>query len=277
MEEITAGLCRALLPRRDPEGHKGTFGKVAVVGGAVGYTGAPVYAGEAAVRTGSGLVLVGVPGEVYPIVAARCDAAMAYPLPEDVATGRKKLTGCDAVLLGPGLGSALRARTLALRLLADLECPVVLDADGINAAAAHIDVLRARRSPTVVTPHAVEFARLGGDLTLGREAAARRFAAEHGCVTVMKGPGTIVAAPDGRVRRNTTGSSALSKGGTGDVLAGMVLSLIGQGAEPYDAASLAVWLHGRAGDLCEGRLTAYGVTPGDVVAAIPEAIRELLE
>ena len=129
----------------------------------------------------------------------------------------------------------------------------------------------------MVTPHAVEFARLGGDLTLGREAAARRFAAEHGCVTVLKGPGTIVAAPDGRVRRNTTGSSALSKGGTGDVLAGIVLSLIGQGAEPYDAASLAVWLHGRAGDLCEGRLTAYGVTPGDVVAAIPEAIRELLE
>ena len=93
MEEITAGLCRALLPRRDPEGHKGTFGKVAVVGGAVGYTGAPVYAGEAAVRTGSGLVLVGVPGEVYPIVAARCDAAMAYPLPEDVATGREKVSG----------------------------------------------------------------------------------------------------------------------------------------------------------------------------------------
>ena len=154
---------------------------------------------------------------------------------------------------------------------------MVLDADGINAAAAHIDVLRGRRFPTVVTPHAVEFSRLGGDLSLGREAAAARFAAENGCVTVLKGPGTLVAAPDGRVRRNTTGSDALAKGGTGDVLAGMVLSLIGQGAGPFDAASLAVWLHGRAGDLCEKRLTAYGVTPEDVVAAIPAAIGELLE
>ena len=277
METITAALCRTLLPRRSRDGHKGTFGKVAVVGGAVGYTGAPVYAGEAAARTGSGLVFAGVPEAVYPIVAARCGASMAYPLPRDYAAAREKLEGCDAVLLGPGLGSEAAARELALRLLADLRCPVVLDADGINAAAAHIDVLRGRRFPTVVTPHAVEFSRLGGDLSRGREAAAARFAAENGCVTVLKGPGTVVAAPDGRVRRNTTGSDALAKGGTGDVLAGMVLSLIGQGAGPFDAASLAVWLHGRAGDLCEKRLTAYGVTPEDVVAAIPAAIGELLE
>lgn len=277
MEEITAGLCRALLPARPRDGHKGTFGKVAVVGGAVGYTGAPVYAGEAAVRSGSGLVLVGVPLEIYPIVAARCSAAMAYPLPEDSVVALEKLAGCNGVLVGPGLGRGQRARELVFRLLEQLECPVVLDADGINAAAEHIDRLKSRRAPTVVTPHAVEFQRLGGDLSLGREAAARHFAMWSGCVTVLKGPGTIVAAPDGWVRRNTTGSDALAKGGTGDVLAGMVLSLIGQGADPYDAASLAVWLHGRAGDLCEKRLTAYGVTPGDVVQAIPAALKELLE
>ena len=277
METITAALCRSLLPPRRRDGHKGTFGKVAVIGGAVGYTGAPFYAGEASARTGSGLVFVGVPAEVYPIVAARCGASMAYPLPADYGAVREKLEGCDAVLLGPGLGGAPGARALALKLLEELACPVVLDADGINAAAAHIDVLRARPSPTVVTPHAVEFSRLGGDLSLGRETAAARFAAENGCVTVLKGPGTVVAAPDGRARRNTTGSDALAKGGTGDVLAGMVLSLLGQGADPFDAAALAVWLHGRAGDLCEKRLTAYGVTPEDVVAAIPAAIGELLE
>ena len=275
MEEITTALCRSLLPRRSRDGHKGTFGKVAVIGGAVGYTGAPVYAGEAAVRTGSGLVFVGVPGEVYPIVAARCGASMAYPLPADYGAAREKLENCDAVLLGPGLGSGRQARELALRLLADLRCPVVLDADGINAAAEHIDVLRGRHAPTVVTPHAAEFARLGGDLSAGREEAAARSAAAWGCVTVLKGPGTIVAAPDGRLRRNTTGSDALAKGGTGDVLAGMVLSLLGQGAEPFDAASLAVWLHGRAGDLCQERLTAYGVTPEDVVGEIPMAIQTL--
>ena len=277
MEPITKALCRALVPRRAPEGHKGTFGRVAVIGGAVGYTGAPVYAGEAAARTGSGLVFVGVPAEVYPIVAARCGASMAYPLPRDGSSVREKLRTCDGVLLGPGLGGERAAREMALALLADLRCPVVLDADGINAAAAHIDVLRGRRSPTVVTPHEAEFVRLGGDLSLGRAEAAERFARENGCVTVLKGPGTIVAAPDGRLRRNTTGSNALAKGGTGDVLAGMVLSLLGQGADPFDAAALAVWLHGRAGDLCEKRLTAYGVTPEDVVAAIPAAMRELLE
>ena len=269
-------LCRTLLPARRRDGHKGTFGRVAVIGGAVGYTGAPVYAGEAAVRTGSGLVFVGVPPEVYPIVAARCSAAMAYPLPAAYAAVWEKVKGCGAVLLGPGLGSGRQARELALRLLTDLDCPVVLDADGINAAAEHIDILRGRRFPTVVTPHAAEFARLGGELSLGREEAAARFAAENGCVAVLKGPGTIVAAPDGRMRRNTTGSDALAKGGTGDVLAGMVLSLIGQGAEPFDAACLAVWLHGRAGDLCAERLTAYGVTPEDVVRTIPAAIGELL-
>lgn len=277
MEEITVQLCRALLPRRRPDGHKGTFGKVAVIGGAVGYTGAPVYAGEAAVRTGSGLVFVGVPAAVYPIVAARCGAAMAYPLPADYGAVLEKLDNCDAVLLGPGLGGGADMRGLALRLLEDLRCPVVLDADGINAAAEHIDILRGRRAPTVVTPHEAEFQRLGGDLGLGREAAALRFAKENGCVTVLKGPGTVVAAPDGRIRRNTTGSDALAKGGTGDVLAGMALSLVGQGASLYDAASLAVWLHGRAGDRCAEDLTPYGVTPGDVVAAIPAAILELLE
>ena len=115
METITAALCRTLLPRRSRDGHKGTFGKVAVVGGAVGYTGAPVYAGEAAARTGSGLVFAGVPEEVYPIVAARCGASMAYPLPRDYAAAREKLEGCDAVLLGPGLGSEAAARELASR------------------------------------------------------------------------------------------------------------------------------------------------------------------
>ena len=277
VEKVTASLCCALLPRRRSDGHKGTFGKVAVVGGAVGYTGAPVYAGEAAVRTGSGLVFVLVPERVYPIVAARCGASMARPLPETYSAVRESLAGCNAVLLGPGLGNAREARELAVKLLEDLVCPVVLDADGINAAAAHIDVLRGRRAPTVVTPHAAEFVRLGGEPALGREAAAVRFAREMGCVTVLKGPGTVVAAPDGRVRKNTTGTDALAKGGTGDVLAGMVLSLIGQGADPFDAAALAVWLHGRSGELCQERLTAYGVTPEDVVRAIPAAIREILE
>ena len=262
---------------RRADGHKGTFGRIYVVAGDVGYTGAPVYAAEAAARTGSGLVFVGVPQAVYPIVAARCATAMAQPLPEDREVLLERLKGCDAVVLGPGLGRSRAAEELVLFLLEKLECPVVLDADGINAAAAHIDVLRGRRCPTVVTPHEGEFLRLGGDLSLGREEAALTAARELGCVLVLKGPGTITAAPDGRARRNTTGNCGMAKGGSGDILSGMIASLIGQGAEPFDAAACAVWLHGRSGDLCQRQMTAYAMTPPDMVERLPEVFRELLE
>lgn len=277
METVTARLARRLLPTRRADGHKGTFGRIYVVAGDVGYTGAPVYAAEAAARTGSGLVFVGVPQAVYPIVAARCATAMAQPLPEDREVLLKRLKGCDAVVLGPGLGRSRAAEELMLFLLEKLECPVVLDADGINAAAAHIDVLRGRRCPTVVTPHEGEFLRLGGDLSLGREEAALTAARELGCVLVLKGPGTITAAPDGRARCNTTGNCGMAKGGSGDILSGMIASLIGQGADPFDAAACAVWLHGRSGDLCQRQMTAYAMTPPDMVERLPEVFRELLE
>lgn len=277
METVTARLARRLLPTRRADGHKGTFGRIYVVAGDVGYTGAPVYAAEAAARTGSGLVFVGVPQAVYPIVAARCATAMAQPLPEDREVLLERLKGCDAVVLGPGLGRSQAAEELVLFLLEKLECPVVLDADGINAAAAHIDVLRGRRCPTVVTPHEGEFLRLGGDLSLGREEAALAAAKELGCVLVLKGPGTITAAPDGRARRNTTGNCGMAKGGSGDILSGMIASLIGQGADPFDAAACAVWLHGRSGDLCQRQMTAYAMTPPDMVERLPEVFRELLE
>ena len=274
---MTVELARRLLPPRRADGHKGDFGRVYVVAGAVGYTGAPVYAAEAAARTGSGLVFVGVPEAVYPIVAARCATAMAQPLPEDREELLARLSRCDAVVLGPGLGRSPQAEALTLFLLERLEAPVVLDADGINAAAAHIHVLRDRRFPTVVTPHEGEFLRLGGQLSLGREPAAQAMARALGCVVVLKGPGTITAAPDGRTRRNTTGNCGMAKGGSGDILSGMIAALVGQGAAPYDAAACAVWLHGRAGDLCSRELTEYAMTPPDLLARLPDVFRELRE
>ena len=276
MEEITRELVRALLPPRDPGGHKGTFGRVYVYGGSVGYTGAPVYAGEAAVRTGSGLVYVGVPGEVYPIVAARCDAAMAHPVPPDPAALRERMAGGGAVLLGPGLGRAPETERAVLALLRDLEQPVVLDADGINAVSAHIDELDNRRGVTVLTPHEGEFARLNGSFPGDRrEQVAEAFARRHGCVLVLKGPGTLVAGADGRLFLNTTGNCGMAKGGSGDVLAGMILSLLGQGAGPVEAAVCAVWLHGRAGDLAARELTAYAMAPSDLLRWLPAAFHSL--
>ena len=174
MEEITAALVRSLLPRRRQDGHKGSFGRVYVYGGSVGYTGAPVFAGEAAVRTGSGLVFVGVPEEAYPVAAARCVCAMAHPAPADCEALLERVRGCGAVLIGPGLGRSLETDQAVRRLLEDCRAPVVLDADGINAISQHIDVLDRRQGrpeggETVLTPHEGEFLRLGGDLSLGRE------------------------------------------------------------------------------------------------------------
>lgn len=284
MEQIKRELVRALLPRRAVNGHKGTFGKVYICGGCVGYTGAPVFAGEAAARTGSGLVFVGVPEDIYPIAAARCDVSMVHPLPRPYSALLEQVRSCDAALIGPGLGRAAETENLVLALLRDLPGPVVLDADGINAAAAHMDVLEDRRDQgrvTALTPHEGEFARLdreflpGNASPLQRERAAATFARRYGCVLVLKGPGTIVAAPDGRTLVNTTGNCGMAKGGSGDVLAGMLLSLIGQGAAAFDAAACAVWLHGRAGDLCAQELSQYAMTPPDLILRLPSVFKEL--
>lgn len=281
-------LVRSFLPERDPAGHKGNFGKVHILGGSIGYTGAPVLAARAALRSGSGLVSLSVPASVYNIVAVKCDEAMPAPLScgadgelaEDaLAPAARALEGKDASLIGPGLGRSPAAETIVCSLLASVEHPVVLDADGINAAARHMDVLDERRSRcTVLTPHDGEFARLGGDLSDGdRIRAAVEFAKAHDCIMVLKGRGTVTALPDGRAFINTTGNSGMAVGGSGDALAGMILSLIGQGIQPEKAAVAAVWLHGRAGDLAAEDKGEYGMLPTDLIEQIPYAIREVTE
>ena len=283
---VDLDFLKAALPPRRIDGHKGTFGKLLIIGGAVGYTGAPYLAAAAAVRTGCGLVSLGVPESIWPVEAVKCVSAMPFPLPEEngMLSGKalpqilEKLSGCDVLALGPGLGRSRQTAELVWELL-KTEKPVVLDADGINALAGHIDILDARRGKiTVLTPHDVEFARVGGDLSCGdRAAAARDFAVTHGCVLVLKGHRTVTAAPEGGTLVNTTGGSGLAKGGSGDVLTGVIASLLAQRAGAVQAAAAGVWIHGRAGDLAERELTAYGMTPEDTVNHLPPAIREILE
>ena len=269
------------LPRRDRNAHKGDFGKVFVLAGSVGYTGAPVFAANAAVRTGSGLVYLGVPADIYPIVAVKCDEAMPFPLPKKYDMILKKAQSCDVALIGPGLGRSPEAETLVRFLLTDLTIPVVLDADGINALEGHIDVLDRRKALTVLTPHEGEFQRLTGCAVpiQDRLTAARDFAKAHNCVLVLKGRGTVTAAPDGRCFVNSTGNPGMAKGGSGDVLAGMIASLLGQKQlhddDPYRAelSARGVFYHGQAGDLCAEKFGEYGMTPGDMLAAIPEVLK----
>ncbi len=283
---IDRALVQSWLPERPEDGHKGDFGKVYVLAGSVGYTGAPILSSRAAVRTGAGLVFLGVPSSIYQIAAIKSDEAMPHPLPagedgtlaeEALLPALTKMAGCDAALIGPGLGRSAGVDMVVRSILSTVDYPIVLDADGINALQGHIDVLDARRDcPTILTPHDGEFARLGGDLSGGdRIKAAKEFALTHGCLLVLKGHCTILALPDGEVFLNPTGNSGMAKGGSGDVLGGMILSLLGQGMHPVKAAVAAVWLHGTVGDRCAEALSERGMTPSDMIARLPEVLKEL--
>lgn len=286
MEKIhVMTLDQVRLPHRDREAHKGHFGRVCILGGCVGYSGAPVLSARAAVRTGSGLVTVLVPEPVWPIAAFKLDSAMPWPLPAErdgtfSYEGRnqalKQLNISDAALVGPGLSHSQGAAELVRFLCREVTVPLVLDADGINALEGHINCLDIRRDrTTILTPHEGEFARVAGELIgCPREEAALRFAAEHGCVLVLKGHRTLTAFPDGTLVENRSGNPGMAKGGSGDVLAGMILSLLGQGFSLKKAVPWAVCLHGTAGDLAAAQQGEYGMTPMDMVEQIPIAMKE---
>ena len=275
---------KTLLPPRKEDGHKGDFGKLLVLGGSMGYTGAPYLAASAAVHSGCGLVYLGVPESIWAVEAQKCVSAMPFPLPE--TDGRlclaaldkmqDKLKGCDVLALGPGLGRGKETEQLVHALLWQVKEPLVLDADGINALERHIDELSLRRGlVTVLTPHEGEFFRAGGDLSRGRESGAAAYAARRGVYLVLKGRGTVVAAPDGRLAVNTTGNDGMAKGGSGDVLTGLLTGLLAQGMEPFDACCAAVWIHGRAGDMAAEEKGRRGMTPADMIEKLPYALKEV--
>lgn len=274
------------LPRRDRNAHKGDFGRVYILAGSVGLTGAPVLAAAGALRSGAGLVKVGVPQSAYPAVAAKLLCAMPHPLPErdGVVSGDalggilKTCRGMDGVLIGPGWGMAGDAPGVARGVVEWVDAPLVVDADGLNALAGHIDVLDARRDKvTVLTPHFGEFCRLLGETPEDPYGAARDLAVQHSCAVVLKGHRTLVAFPDGKTAVNPTGNPGMASGGSGDVLAGMIVSLLAQGFDPEWAVPAAVYLHGWAGDLAAEALGEYAMTAGDLVEFLPKAVKEAEE
>lgn len=284
MELLTKERIAPWLPARPVDGHKGTFGKALIIGGSVGYTGAPVLSGRAAVRGGTGLVFLGVSKSVWPVAAVKSDEVMPFPLPED-ESGKltseaaeqilQKLSGCDAGLIGPGLGQSEELDNLVLAVLEGASCPMVADADGLNALSRHMDRLSHITCPLILTPHDGEFQRLSGRWPgQNREEAALGFAERHRCILVLKGHETLIAAPDGRLLKNTTGNHGMAKGGSGDVLAGLTVSLLAQGMEPMEAAAAAVWIHGRAGDYAAEEKSFRGMTPSDLIEYLPKVWKE---
>ena len=269
-----------LLPDRNPFSHKGDFGKVLLLCGSRGYTGAAAMAAMGALRSGAGLVYLGVPACIYEIEAVKLTEPVIFPLPDQ--DGMLSLQACsevvkhlrnkNAVLIGPGLGQSNGTRNVVQAVLQEFDGPIVLDADGINVLKAHKNILRGRTSPTILTPHDGEFIRFGGSLTEDRAASAAALANDLGVIVVLKGHRTLIT--DGvQCYENHTGNPGMAVGGSGDVLSGILVSLLGQGLAPLDAAACAVWLHGAAGDICANEIGQYGMLPSDMVRVLPRLLK----
>ncbi len=276
------------VPRRPHHAHKGTYGRLLIVAGSVGKTGAAALAARAAMRSGAGLVTVATAASQQPIVATLVLEAMTEPVPETAARSialkaRELLDELaearDAAAVGPGLGLDAETQTLARELAHDLRRPLVLDADALTALAGHLDTLRGAPAPRCLTPHPGELARMLGrsvaDVERDRIETARAFATTYGVHLVLKGAGTVIADPDGHVSINPTGNPGMASGGTGDVLTGILGALFARGLGPRAAAQTAVYLHGLAGDLAAARVGEEALIASDVITALADAFASL--
>ena len=255
-----------ILPDRNPWAHKGDFGKILLLCGSRGYTGAAALAAMGALRSGAGLVYLGVPDCIYDIEAVKLTEPVVFPLPDDGKRLSEKsipeilalLPKMDAVLIGCGLGQSEGTFSVVKAVLENFQGTVVLDADGINVLATHKDILRGRT--------------IGGSLGDNRAETAASLAADLGCIVLLKGHETVIT--DGvSCYRNCTGNPGMAVGGSGDVLAGIIVSLVGQGIAPLESAAAAAWLHGAAGDLCAKEIGQYGMIPTDMLLRIPRLMK----
>jgi holo-[acyl-carrier-protein] synthase len=276
------------LPARPRDGHKGTFGTTVVLAGSQGFTGAAYLASMGAARSGAGLVRLLVAQSIYPILAEKCTEVVVGPVPEisPGVVGHASLSGilrgfagADAGVIGPGLGRDASTRRLVEDLVPRVAAPLVLDADALNLLSEHRTILPRLSAEIVLTPHPAEFARLSGLETAAvqqdRRGIASRFAKVWNKVVVLKGAGTVIAAPDGRVTLNPVATPALAAAGTGDVLAGLIAGLMGQKLPPFEAAVTGVHLHSLAGLDLEASLGQAGVLASDLLLQLPRVMERL--
>lgn len=265
-----------ILPDRKADSHKGDYGKILLLCGSLGFTGAAALAAMGALRSGAGLVYVGVPESIYAIEAVKLTEAIVFPLPDEdeklsakaIPTIRNYLKSMDAVLIGCGLGISTGTMAVLDAVMREFKGPVVVDADAITMLTSCPELVKERNYPTILTPHEGEFRRLGIATDEERLTGAMITAKELGCIVLRKGHETVIT--DGKEYYiNPTGNPGMAVGGSGDVLAGILVSLLGQGIDPLKAAACAAWLHGAAGDQCAEKLGQYGMLPSDMVAELP--------
>ena len=285
---LEAADVRRYFPPREVDAHKGRFGHLLIVAGSLGKTGAAVLAGRAALRSGVGLCTIAAPASQQPIVAAHAPEYMTEALPETAAgtlalAARERILDLarrvDAVALGPGLSLHPETQELARTLIVEIERPLVADADALGALAGHLDLLRRALGPRALTPHPGEMARMlgvGTDVVQGdRLEVTRSFGRDHRVGLALKGAGTVIGGPDARVAVNPTGNPGMAKGGSGDVLTGIVGALLARGLDPVGALEAGCYLHGLAGDLTAAERGEIAMIAGDIVEKLPAALQAL--
>ena len=278
---------RGLLKKRSRDSHKGDFGHVFILAGSRGLTGAAALCSNAALRSGAGLVTLGIPASLNSIMSRKLTEVMTISLAETKegtlslkAEGDilKKIKTSDVVVLGPGLSQYPETQKLINRLILKIGKPMVMDADALNAISKNTGALKKIKSRFAVTPHPGEMSRLINKsmeyVKNNRLIVAKKFSHDYNAVVVLKGAGTVVAAPDGKYYINTTGNPGMATAGSGDVLTGIIAGLLGQRLDMFNAARLGVYIHGLAGDLAAKDKGEIGLIAGDILEKIPYAIRK---
>lgn len=275
----------ARLFKRKIDAHKSDFGHVFILAGSRRFSGASCLCAQAVMRAGAGLVTLGIPESLHPIVASKLTEAMTLPLPE---TGEQTLSQkalkeievflkkADCLLIGPGLSQNPQTQSLIRSVLRISDKPMVVDADALNALAGHLGILKKLKSPVVLTPHPKEMARLldlsAAGVQKNRKKVANDFALRYNITLVLKGHQTIVASKGHEAYVNMTGNPGMATAGSGDVLAGIIAAFMVQGLSAYDAARYGVYLHGLAGDLAAKEKTEISLIASDIIEYLSKAL-----
>lgn len=289
MKETDRLLFNKAVFNRPDDSNKGTLGSLLCICGSYGMAGAAIMAGKAALRCGIGLLKIAVPKSIYPVCATNILESVYYPL-EETSNGVISSKNTDfllemcekssAVVIGCGLSVCDDTKNLVQSVITNCKKPLVIDADALNCICNKPEILTNLKAPAIITPHPGEMARLlhstPKTVNSSRENTAIDFAKKFGVVTVLKGAGTIIASPDGEVYINHTGNSGMATGGSGDVLSGIIGSLLAQGASPINAAAAGVFLHGTIGDLAAEKLGKISMLPTDMIDMIPTAYLKLM-
>ncbi len=297
IENVNAGgtlvddeILRRFIPWRAPNLHKGAFGRILIVAGSTGMTGAAAMAATSALRAGAGLVYLAIPEHLNSILETKCTETITIPVPQtdngsislkayDIIM--EQASGVDVMAIGPGLSQRPETQELVKKIVKNANIPLLIDADGINALAGHTTILKKRKRPTIITPHPGEMARLinhsAGEIDKNRIIISQKYASEWGVILVLKGAPTVISDQEGKFFLNPLVNSGLATAGSGDVLTGLIIGFLAQKTTPLAAAVSGVYIHSLVGEVLKEKMGEHSIIAGDLIDAIPQAITKALK